>query len=351
MPKKGETVRKPEEERWEAHKGYERKIRRGVYRGRVEAGARPAGEDRPFGVYCDAWLSEKKGRVRPSTYVHYEATVEKHIKPRLGDCPARSMSTQRVDAFREDLLAEGRLSVRTVRDILTALRAILLYTAKQFPAGFPTVEVRFPRDEKREMRVLTREEQRRLTAYLQEDLDPCKLGVLLALQTGLRLGELCALRWGDISLEDGTLRVSATMQRLKDSEGEGDSRTRVRLGSPKSDASARTIPLSAGAVRLCQLSGPGPEAAYVLTGEERWMEPRTLQRRMQRYAEACGLEDVTFQTLRDTFAARCVEVGFDLKSLSEILGYASIRAIPEGLLQTSASRKRDSMALLEAAGL
>ena len=91
------------------------------------------------------------------------------------------------------------------------------------------------------MRVLTIEEQKRLVAYLLHPTDSCKFGLLLALYTGLRIGELCALRWSCIDLREQTIRIAATMQRLGGT-GEG---TRIVIGAPKSDSSLRTIPLPA----------------------------------------------------------------------------------------------------------
>ena len=105
------------------------------------------------------WGGSRKGQVKESSYSRYETTLEKHIKPQLGGCLPLSQNTQLVDAFCQTLLGEERLSPQTVRGILVILKAILHYTAKQFPAGFPSIEVRYPKETKKEMRVLTPEEQ------------------------------------------------------------------------------------------------------------------------------------------------------------------------------------------------
>lgn len=102
-----------------------------------------------------------------------------------------------------------------------------------------------------------------------------------------------------------------------------ESKTKIVIGSPKSDTSTRTIPISETAAELCRKMNPQSPAAFVLTGTSHYMEPRTLQYRMERYTEICGLDGVHFHTLRHTFATRCVEVGFEIKSLSEILGHAN----------------------------
>ena len=172
------------------------------------------------------------------------------------------------------------------------------------------------------MRVLSREEQARFVSYLLEDMDTCKFGVLLALFTGVRIGELCALQWGKISLKEQTIRIDATLQRLRDTSAVGSARTRIVISTPKSDTSVRTIPVTDYTAELCGKMAPQSSAAYVLTGTDSFMEPRALQYRMEKYTRKCGLEGVHFHTLRHTFATRAVEVGFEIKSLSEVLGHS-----------------------------
>lgn len=200
------------------------------------------------------------------------------------------------------------------------------------------------------MRVLSREEQARLVAYLLTDMDACKFGVLLTLFTGMRIGELCALQWRSISLTEQTIRIDATLQRLRNTGEAGASRTRLVTGTPKSDTSARTIPLTDYAAQLCRRMDPHSPEAYVLTGTEHCMEPRALQYRMAKCTRECGLEGVHFHTLRHTFATRAVEVGFEIKSLSEVLGHANTAITLDRYVHSSLALKRDNMKKLEAAG-
>ena len=142
-------------------------------------------------------------------------------------------------------------------------------------------------------------------------MDECKFGVLLSLLTGLRIGEVCAMRWEDISLQERAIYVSGTMQRLKsleNAQGKKDENhnhraevLRLRAGHPAERLCARAVPAA--------FHGDRP-AAFVLTGEAgRYVEPRTMLNRLKRYAEECGLSEVHFHALRHTFATRCVEVG------------------------------------------
>lgn len=198
---------------------------------------------------------------------------------------------------------------------------------------------------------MSREEQARLVAYLHEDLDSCRFGILLALCTGIRIGELCALQWESVSTNDKAIRIAKTLQRLHDISVSQGARTRIVIGPPKSDTSVRTIPMTEYATGLCRRMKPQSSAAYVLTGTEAFMEPRTLQYRLEKYTQACGLEGVHFHTLRHTFATRAVEVGFEVKSLSEILGHTSVTITLDRYVHASLELKRDNMQKLKVVGL
>lgn len=194
-----------------------------------------------FSALCDAWLLRKRDEIRESSYIKYRAILERHIKPRLGSRRLGGICTASVDAFTRELLETDGLSVKTVHDILSVLHSVLKDTEARRPTGALAVQIRYPKGKRREMRVLTIEEQKRLVAYLLHPTDSCKFGLLLALYTGLRIGELCALCWSCIDLREQTIRIAATMQRLGGT-GEG---TRIVIGAPKSDSSLRTIPLPA----------------------------------------------------------------------------------------------------------
>ncbi len=307
--------------------------------------------ERRLGFYCDEWLQIQRNRVKASTYVKYCGILEKHVKPQLGRYPVEAVHTLRVEQFGNELLHSIGLSPKTVKDILTVLRSVLRYTQKQMPHHPLQMDFVYPKVPRREMRVLSRQEQMRLVQFLQKDTDVCKFGILLTLLTGMRIGEVCALRWGNISTEEGVVRVCSTMQRLRIFEEGTACKTRVVVSRPKSDSSARIIPLTDYAIALCQAYRCTDPDAYVLTGTaDKYMEPRTMQYRFQKYTRACGLEGVHFHTLRHSFATRCVEVDFEMKSLSEILGHANPRITLERYVHSSMELKRENMNKLASIG-
>ncbi len=368
---KGENIFKRKDGRWEARyvKGRDPsdKIRHGYCYGKTYKEAKEKAEKCKaallngtplpasgagilFSVCCSEWLRIRKSRVKESTYVKYAAAIDKHIMPRLGSCRLCSFTTELADDFTGKLRFDG-LAPKTVRDILSVLHSILKFVDAKYPHMLPPLEINYPKSARKEIRVLSRDEQERFAAYLLEDIDTCKFGVLLALLTGMRIGELCALRWESIPVQDGTVRIAETMQRLRDISADGGPRTRIVIGQPKSGTSARTIPLTDHAVDLCRRMRSENPAAYVLTGTERYMEPRTLQYRLAKYTRDCALDGVHFHTLRHTFATRAVEVGFEIKSLSEILGHAAVTITLDRYVHSSLALKRDNMKKLNAVGM
>ena len=368
MSKKGENIYKRKDGRWEARgiKGYDAQGRvRYVYcygrtyreakdkLSRVRAALTDAKSEKSgkkrFFSYCDEWLFINRARLKESTYVKYETALEKHIKPILGGYPASSLSSALISRFGQELVSDKGLCPKTARDILALLHAVLEYAGTQEPE-MKAIKVIYPKESGGTMRVLSANEQKKLTSYLLTDMDECKLGILLALFTGMRIGELCALRWRDISISERTLTISSTMQRLKDYSKDAPKKTKIVICEPKSRSSARVIPLTESVTQLCTKWKREPDD-FVLTGEGgRYMEPRALQYRLKKYALECGLEGVHFHSLRHTFATRCVEVGFEIKSLSEILGHTSLKFTLERYVHSSIELKRRNMDKLSLIG-
>jgi len=372
MSKKGENIYKRKDNRWEGryirdHRpdgspryGYcygrtYQEVRQKVSQAKADllAGKTACADTHryPLAYYCEQWLQINRSKVKESTYVKYAATIEKHIKPGLGSCYVQTLTSSAIEAFSHSLLQEKELAPKTVKDILITLHTIIKFAGKQISPSVPMIEIVYPKVPKNQMRVLTNHEQSLFVQYLLQDTDACKFGVLLALLTGMRIGEVCALRWGDVSLTEGTVRVCATMQRLQDLSADGEQRTKVIITEPKSDTSSRIIPLTEYAVKLCASRQCNDPNAFVLTGTNQYIEPRTLQYRLGRYTRDCGLEGVHFHTLRHTFATRCVEVDFEIKSLSEILGHSSPQITLERYVHASLALKRDNMRKLSAIGL
>ncbi len=322
--------------------------------------------------FCDRWLSANSARLKPSSRAKYRMDIENHIKPFFGEKLPGEILPEEIDAFTHSLLTGKGLSPKTVRSILTLFHSILTYMGKRSGEKLSDMEITYPKSFRKNTRVLDEKEESALVQLLAREMDACKFGVYLALRTGMRIGEICALRWCDISFEAATISVCHTALRLprgdsgqkdisqadigrsgvavgdeggaeEQAPAEDASRTELVIGTPKSESFLRLIPLMPDIATLCQRFHPEEPRAFLLTGTDRCMDPRKLQRHLKKYLEECGIEEAHFHTLRHTFATRCVEAGFDVKTLSEILGHSNIGITMNLYVHPNLDLKRENM--------
>lgn len=299
-----------------------------------------------FSSMADEWLSIHMPQFKPSTVARYTHELDAYLKPHFGDQEISGI--QRADLLRlgsEMLLTGGMkgkgLAPATVNSLLSLMKNILQFACQEKSVPVADTKHISVRQPQKRMRVLTVAEQRRFVAFLSANPNPRNAGILLTLYTGLRIGEICALKWGDIDLADHLLHVRRTMQRVRRQEA-GDKKTAILILPPKSACSVRTIPLPQEIVNLLKKHKSGAET-YLLTGKEKWVEPRVLQDYFQKTAKKNGLQGVTYHTLRHTFATRCVELGFDVKSLSELLGHSNVAITMNRYVHPSMDLKKKNM--------
>ncbi len=299
--------------------------------------------------WLDEWLRSKRLSVKESTYMRYVKTIENHIKPALGKYPIGKISTELMEQYVADKLHHGRLdasgglSSKTVSDIMLVIKESFKYAEA---CGVDTVcrfdRISFKKTTK-EMRVLSVTEEQQLMSVLMDTTDRYKLGVFICLYTGIRIGELCALKWKHISLSEKTVKVEQTMQRLQYESIVSDSKTRIIVTEPKSHSAYRTIPLPDFVIDVI-IPFVGYSEGYILSDNGcSVVEPRTMQNHFKAYLAEGNIEDSNFHALRHTFATRCVEAGFDIKTLSEILGHASVKITLDKYVHSSMEQKRLSM--------
>lgn len=367
MPRKGENIYKRKDGRWEGRyicfydaqnkakyayvygKTYsEVKQKLNVDRSRPKKESIEPRNSLTYDELLDLWLHSSQLNTKESTHARYAHLINTHIKPQLGKYQLSMLSTEIIEAFVEFQLTEGRLdntgglAPKTVTDILTIIKSTIEYASyKGLPVVCNLSKLTIKKKEK-EMRVLTQSEQDALIAVLIDDMDLYKFGVFLSLYTGIRVGELCALQWEDFNLALTTLKVRKTMQRIQDTENGAFSKTKIVITEPKSQCSVREIPLPSFVVDMARKFAANPKA-YILTGNEHYVEPRTMQNRFKSYVKDSGISDANFHALRHTFATRCVEVGFEIKSLSEVLGHANVNITLNRYVHSSFELKCSNM--------
>ena len=287
------------------------------------------------GKLTEEWLTINQHRIKPSTYQRYYGFFKNHLVPVIGNQRVVYFTTPLIHEFAVNRLNFG-LAPQSVNSILVFLHSVLKYGNKQYKLPLP--EFIYLNYQKKEMRVLTIDEQRTLVTYLLDETDNYKFGVLLALYTGLRIGELCALQWSDI--EDDWIKVRRTMQRLK---RVGEKGTDLLIGPPKTATSLRVIPIPSFLQELINHFRDDSQLYVLSNNDYSIVEPRVMQYKFKKYLKETGILDATFHTLRHTFATRCVECGFELKSLSEILGHTNVQITLNRYVHTSKELKRDNM--------
>lgn len=353
MPRRGENIYKRKDGRWEA-----RYVKEITADGKKKYGSiyassykevkakqqlcilQPTENHNPIRITVTEliaeWMSSMKNQVKPCTYQKYECVCRNHIISDLGTIAVRCISRFTIMSFTEKLL-EKNLSAKTVNDILIVFGLALKYAQETY--SITTPKINYVKEHQKEMRVFSVREQQVITKYLLQQIDIHKFGVLLALYTGMRIGELCALRWDDIT--DEHIVINKTMMRIKNEQ----SKTEVKIGSPKSQSSNRIIPTPKCLLPLInQFRGNG----YVLSNDKlKCTEPRLMQIKFGQMVAACNIEKTNFHTLRHTFATRCIEAGVDVKTLSELLGHSDVKTTLNRYVHSSFELKQKSIEQLE----
>lgn len=280
---------------------------------------------------------EQKRKLKESTVSRYRYMVRRYIQPQLGAAPLYTLTEERVAAFYQRLQGQG-LSPKSARDAGVLLRAILRTATKRgcFCTG---VNAELPVCKKRQVEIFTEPEILRLAHHIVDEPDLTGLGVLLALNSGLRLGELCALRWSDIDLHAGFLRVEREVQRLYEKGC-----TKLIVQPPKSESSLRRIPLPADILSLLAAHKPKTAGSVcLLTGTAAPLEPRTMQNRYRALLKRAGVPYRNFHALRHTYATRCIEQNVDVKSVSEMLGHSDVRITLQTYVHVSLRYKQQAV--------
>ena len=311
----------------------------------AECAIRKAG---PVSHVSTQWLNEVAPDLKESSIIKYEDILHHYILPFFGDTELSDITNENLLCFVNELRTTGGVKKKglepsTVSEIVTTMNALRIYALRRdLPIHFDTKCVNI-KHEKHSIRVFSVSEENLLIEYLRDNINPIHLGILLCLYTGIRVGELCALKWDAINLTDKTMRIGQTMQRIRVNGKEY--KTEVKILEPKSASSFRKIPLPE--VLIIQLNRYYTPKAYFLSGDiEKFVEPRSMQKRFNTILKRCDIRPANFHATRHTFATRCVELGFDIKSLSEILGHSSVNITLNKYVHPTMDQKKKNMNLL-----
>ena len=311
--------------------------------------------DRPAYAYrgtladwMERWMEDELiGSVKESSWQTYRNLVTRHLLPRLCGYALTQLTPKVIHSFVDELESTG-LAENTIRGVYRLLSSAMRYALDEgVIRKNPCRRIHIQHRERGEQRVLSRSEQEKLRQTADGSRD---LPALLSLYTGMRLGEICALKWTDIDWAQSTITVRRTVQRIAGKEVENNGhRTMLMIGTPKSHRSSRVIPvpeliLALLRARLQSCCG----AEYVFGKASTAADPRTIQRRFSRLAKRLGFSGAHFHTLRHTFATRLLELGVDVKTVSALLGHSSARTTLDFYAHSLSEQQRAAVALLSA---
>lgn len=293
---------------------------------------------------AEEWLSAARLRIKESSYANYVNIINKHILPVLGGVYIASLTTSKINEFISSKLTSGKLSgkgglsAKSVRDIMTVYRSIERYAYNEY--GIRETNFTMPKTYSQKTDILNVSERKLLESYLVENMNRTNMAILLCLFTGLRIGEVCGLKWEDIDFGENTLFVKRTVQRVS-----RNGKSTVIIGTPKSRTSVRMVPIPDFMMGILKKYKSLPNL-YIITNSIKPTEPRTMQNRFKAVLKACQLRNVNFHLLRHTYATVCIEKGFDPKTLSELLGHADAAITLNRYVHSSMDIKKEYVSRL-----
>ncbi len=275
------------------------------------------------------WLLEKKDYIKESTYANYSNNIFNHIIPKLGNYYLNELNHKVIQDFLLELSKNGRkdntggLAEKTIKDITIIIKGSIKKGINEDKIKHIELTFNYPKDNKEnKLYVLTKREQNKITNYVLENINSRNIGLLISLYSGIRIGELCALRWEDVDFKKNCLTINKTIQRvyIKD---KNKNISKVIITTPKTKNANREIPINKDFLEILKKVKSDKEH-YILTGNEKYIEPRTYRKYFNKVLDELKIKHFNFHSLRHTFATNCISLGVDYKTVSELLGHANV---------------------------
>lgn len=373
MPRRGESIWKRKDGRWEARyissrdkdgkahyssvyaSSYQEvKLKRATAIAMLNQPVEKAHQDKAgvsFAFAACQYLASRKGEIKESSLSRYGDLLTWYVYPQFGETSVADITLYEIEKLSADLISHGGksgtgLSAKTVKDTMATIKQVIEYAVKIGFRSADSIPVEYPRQNNPPIIILSPSDQRKLRSYVLEHQSPVTIGILLALYTGIRIGEVCGLMLCDFHLDDGFLTVSRTVLRIRDTDDTSSAKTKVIISSPKSSSGNRNIPLHSELVPLLKKQiqiNEHPDDTYFLTGTVNPSEPRSYYSKYKRILKKIGIQQYTFHALRHTFATQCIEIGIDPKTLSEILGHSNVQLTLDRYVHPSLDAKRKAI--------
>ena len=268
------------------------------------------------------WLLYKKTTVKESTYFRYKYIISKYILTYFKSKTINDLKNYDFNIYIDYL--SKKVSTKTLQDIILIFKAILKYSERKFDIDYKLDLISIPKHNQEEINILTDKEKTKLEEYCLTSKDLRTVGIAICLNTGLRIGEICALTWNNINLNEKILTINKSLQRIY----KGKKNTAVEINTPKTKTSIRKIPISKKIYSILytlKKNNNYKGEDFFLTGsKDKYIEPRNYQYEFKKCLKICKLPNYNFHILRHTFATNCIKIGMDVKSLSELMGHSNV---------------------------
>lgn len=358
MSKKGENIFKRKDGRWEARYIHHYENGTAKYKfiyGRTYTEAKQkrleqqktskviSQKDKyPFFKVCEEWLNSTELYVRESTFSKYKLCLKKYLFPLFESLDLTDVTAEEINGKLLKLSkkqSKGSLAPKTLSDIICILKQIIKFANQREISDFNTDLIFSPKRDKKQTEVFDKQDFEKLKEVLWNSTDSLNSGILLTVYSGLRIGELCGLKWEDINFFDRTLTVKRTVERIKNPDEKADKKTKIIISPPKTGTSCRTIPIQGFLIEKLKKAQKS-DNFYMLSGTATPTEPHQVYMKYKKLLKENNIKDHTFHCLRHTFATLAAEKGFDAKSLSEILGHSNISTTLSFYIHPSLEQKR-----------
>lgn len=294
-----------------------------------------------FATALDMWLLSNKVRIKHTTYDKYSYIIQKHIVPDLGNLSLAELNSMQINKFLNDKLHSGGiennkpLAPSYVSTMSLIISSAIHYAANEDLCTDLKNPIYKPIANNKEIHVLNSADYNKLTMYIVSNINETNLGILFALYLGLRIGEICALKWENIDFKTMIIHIKSTVSRINN-----NGKTKYILDVPKTKSSIRDIPIPKKLFTILKDSFVNRKSDFVISKTDSFVIPRTFEYRYHKLLNELAIESINFHSLRHTFATNCISNGMDVKSLSEILGHTNVNTTLQIYVHPSMEIKR-----------
>ena len=287
--------------------------------------------------YAERYFEQKKAQIRPTSYASYRWQYEHEILPSFGDMSLDEIDRKSLQDYANALLEKYKQ--KTVREYIARIREIMRAAMEDGLTKERSLAVKYPKRDKMEYDILTSEEYEELLRRVLDDKDKTATAILVALETGMRIGEICGLQWEDIDFKKHSISITKTVSRPCGGK--------IYIGDTKTEAGRRKIPMTKTLEEALKDRRMDPDV-YVASGRERPTEPRTLRQAYARRMKKYGVRYIRFHDIRHTFCTRAIERGVDPKTLSAIVGHSNIKTTLDIYTSVTDEMMRSGMRKMDA---